>query len=61
MVGFADGLQKGFGMVNDVYERRSKDQYRQEVIADSRGKNTDLNTLVTIKIEIIKNPVRSYS
>ena len=37
MVGFADGLQKGFGMVNDVYERRSKDQYRQEVIADRKA------------------------
>lgn len=37
----------------------SKD--RQEVIAYSRGKNTDLNTLVIIKVEIIKNPVRSYS
>ena len=37
MVGFADGLQKGFGLVNDVYERRSKDQYRQEVIADRKA------------------------
>lgn len=37
MVGFADGLQKGFGLVNDVYERRSKDQYRKDVIADRKA------------------------
>lgn len=37
MVGFADGLQKGFGLVNDVYERRSKDQYRQGVLADRKA------------------------
>lgn len=30
MAGFADGIKSGFGLVNDVYDRRSKDNYREE-------------------------------
>lgn len=30
MAGFADGIKSGFGLVNDVYDRRSKDNYRTE-------------------------------
>ena len=33
MAGFADGIKSGFGLVNDVYDRRSKDNYRTEAIA----------------------------
>tara|TARA_R110000822_G_scaffold41884_6_gene114425 strand:- start:773 stop:2260 length:1488 start_codon:yes stop_codon:yes gene_type:complete len=49
MAGFADGIKSGFGLVNDVYDRRSKDNYREESLkleseslADSRA-NTKFN------------------
>lgn len=36
MAGFADGLQAGFGLVNAAYERKSKEAYREESLAQDK-------------------------
>ena len=54
MAGFADGIKSGFGLVNDVYDRRSKDNYREEslrlegeALADKRFDNKFTQGLAT--------------
>lgn len=36
MAGFADGLQAGFGLVNAAYDRKSKEAYRDESLAQDK-------------------------
>lgn len=36
MAGFADGLQAGFGLVNSAYDRKSKEAYRDESLAQDK-------------------------
>jgi hypothetical protein len=56
MAGFADGIKSGFGLVNDVYDRRSKDNYREEslrlegeALADKRSDTEFTQGLATAK------------
>ena len=56
MAGFADGIKSGFGLVNDVYDRRSKDNYREEslklegeALADKRADTKFTQGLATAK------------
>ena len=36
MAGFADGLATGFGLVNSAYDRKSKEAYREESLAQDK-------------------------
>ena len=36
MAGFADGLATGFGLVNSAYDRKSKEAYRDESLAQDK-------------------------